>query len=143
VPAALLPQLQQLKDGQNGLVETPQAVYVVRVAGSQPAPVDEKAAQPAIRQHLAMQRNREAVTRTMAELKQKANIEYLNEYAASSPAAASQAASAAKDAAQATSAPRPSESPNIAPVASSGATEAAGVVQPNASNIENGVKGLR
>jgi EpsD family peptidyl-prolyl cis-trans isomerase len=144
VPAALLPQLQQLKDGQNGLVETPQAVYVLRVAGSQSAPVDEKTALPAIRQHLTVQRNREAVTKTMAELKQRANIEYLNEYASPAPAAAAPAGKEGQTAAAA----KPVPSPGIPPVASSGMTETRdvvqpSVVQPSASNIENGVKGLR
>jgi EpsD family peptidyl-prolyl cis-trans isomerase len=140
IPAAVLPRLQQLKDGQDGLVETPQAIYVIRVASSQPAPIDEKAAQGAIRQILATQRNRETVTRAMADLKQRASIEYLNEYAASAPKPAPQAAADPKQSDQ--PAATPSANSKLPPVASSGASDGSSI-QPSASNIENGVKGLR
>jgi EpsD family peptidyl-prolyl cis-trans isomerase len=141
VPQALLPKLQQLKDGQNGLVETPQAVYVLRVANSQAAPVDEQAAQGAIKQILSMQRNRETITRTMADLKQKSSIEYLNEYASATPRPAP-AASAPRQGEPTASVAKQPESTTLAPVASTGAAET-GAIQPSASNIENGVKGLR
>lgn len=139
IPAAVLPKLQQLKDGQNGLVETPQAMYVMRVVSSQAAPIDENSAQGAIRQLLVTQRNRETVTRTMADLKQKAGIEYLNEYAAAAPKPAAQAASAPKRVEQ-TAVTTPTA--NLPSVASSVSADRSSV-QPSASSIENGVKSFR
>src|SRR4051812_16459273 len=141
VPAALLPKLQQLKEGQNGLVETPQAVYVLRVASSQAAPVDETTAQPAIRQLLATQRTRETVAKTMADLKQRANIEYLNEYAASAPKGAPQAAATSDIGKAAT--PANNSPASVPPVAASSSIESRSGVQPSATNIENAAKGLR
>lgn len=133
VPLSMLPRVHQLKDGQTGLVETPQAVFLLRVMNSQPAPIDENAAQRPIRQLLAMQKNRDLIAQTMADLKQKANIEYLS--ADYSPSAAKPAAQAASSNAPAQQAPAPTTS---TPDSSGNAAAPS-----SALNIESGVKGFR
>ena len=142
VPPGVLPKLREFRDGQMGIIETPQAVYVMRVVASQPAPVDEKTAQEPIRRLLAMQRDRDAVTRTMAELKQKANIEYLGEYAGSVPKPVAQAP-ATQPADRPVAAAKPAPAESVPPVASSATVETNIAVQPSASSIQKAAKGLR
>jgi EpsD family peptidyl-prolyl cis-trans isomerase len=137
VPAHVLSKVSQLKDGQNGIVETPQATFLLRVSASQPAPIDEKAAQAPIRKLLMVQKNREAVSRTMADLKQKAQIEYLNEYANTA------SASAPKPAEPAATQAKPDSNPGLPTVASTAEAGSASVTQPSSESIQSGVKGLR
>jgi EpsD family peptidyl-prolyl cis-trans isomerase len=88
----LLPKLHEMKDGQIAVFAAPQAISVVRIAASQSVPVDEATAVPQIQRYLANQRANEAVAADMKQLKSKAKIEYVGDFAktaaAPTPAAA-------------------------------------------------------
>lgn len=96
IPLELLAVLHPMKVGQATLVTAPQGYGIVRIAAAQSAPVDEATAMPSIQQFLANQRNREALDREMKQLREKAKIEYLGDFAslASKPAQAEPAAQA-------------------------------------------------
>lgn len=82
MPLDLLPQVHALKDGQGLVVDGVQNVTVMRVMASQSAPVAEAAALPRIEQFLGNQRAGEAAARELKQLKEKAKITYLGEFAA-------------------------------------------------------------
>jgi EpsD family peptidyl-prolyl cis-trans isomerase len=82
----VLAVLNSLKDGQTAVVESPQGVALIRVAGSAAAPLEEAASLQAIQQFLASQQAREVIAQDMERLKGKAKIEYLNDFAAPLPA---------------------------------------------------------
>lgn len=82
MPLDLLPQVHALKDGQGLVVDGIQNVTVMRVMASQSAPVAEAAALPRIEQFLGNQRAGEAAARELKQLKEKARITYLGEFAA-------------------------------------------------------------
>ncbi len=133
IPMELLAKLYVLKDGQATVVETPKAVYVMRVVASQAAPVEEAAALPRIRQFLANQQGGEAARREMAQLKEKAKIEYMGEFAAGPVAKPAAPPPAAKV-----------EPPPAAPaprVSSTKADSAKPVVSD--ATVEKGVAGLK
>jgi EpsD family peptidyl-prolyl cis-trans isomerase len=75
VPLDMLPRLHLLKDGQGAIFATPQAVSVVRVAASQPAPIDEATAIPRIQQFLTNQRATTEIAANIKQLKEKAKVE--------------------------------------------------------------------
>lgn len=80
IPAAVLKEVEALKDGQTTVVENAQGVFVVRLVGSRPAPLGAAAAAPRIRALVAAEQAREAVARHLSELKEKARIEYQSEF---------------------------------------------------------------
>ena len=90
IPLEILPRIHALKDGQSTLIETPQAITIVRVVQSQSQPVSEAQAVPRIVQFLANQRNQEAASKELKRLKDKAKITYEGDFAgaAAAPAAA-------------------------------------------------------
>ena len=53
---------------------------LIRVAGFQPAPIGEAAAEPRIRQFLVNRNSAEVIAKEMQELKSTATIEYLGEF---------------------------------------------------------------
>lgn len=90
IPLDLLPKIHALKDGQGMVVESAQNVTVMRVVASQSAPVDEATALPRIQQYLGNQRGGEVAASEFKQLKAKAKITYLGEFAgmeANAPAA--------------------------------------------------------
>lgn len=87
IPLEVLPRIAELKDGQSILLERPQAVLVMRVAASQPAPVDEAAASPRIQVFLTNERNQGAINDKFKQLKTAAKIEYQGEFAVLATAA--------------------------------------------------------
>lgn len=102
IPLDILPKLHETKDGQTLVLGTPQAILVIRVAASRSAPVDEKTATPRITQFLSNKRASEAIAAEMKQLKDKAKIEMMGDFAkqptgdaAKSPAAAAKDAGAA------------------------------------------------
>lgn len=90
IPLNLLPKVHALKDGQSLVIETPQNTTILRVIASQPAPVNEAAAQARIQQFIGNQRAGEVVSEEMQQLRAKAKIVYQGEFAGADvpPAAA-------------------------------------------------------
>jgi EpsD family peptidyl-prolyl cis-trans isomerase len=91
LPLALLPQLQTMKNGEMRVIEAPGGLQVLRIAASQDAPVDEARANPVIQQFLFNQRSTEAIANDRKQLKAKAKIEYVGEFAASAAEAEAKA----------------------------------------------------
>lgn len=92
LPLENLPAIAALKDGQSMLIEGPQNYMIVRVAGSQLAPVDEAAAQPRIQQFLQNQSVQKAVEAEMKKLRGSAKIELTGDFVGGEKAPAPQAA---------------------------------------------------
>lgn len=112
LPIEILPKFQNLKDGQAALIPTPAGVTLVYVAASQVRPLDEAAARPFIEQYLTNQKRNEVAAAQIKQLREKAKIEYMGDFAQSetpaavTPAPAMQTAPAAGSAA-ATNASKP------------------------------------
>ena len=106
IPLELLGKVHALKDGQATIISTAQAFTVIRIASSQSAPVAEAAALPRIEQFLANQRGVEAVTKNLKDLRAKAGVTYMGDFAQAAGAvgAASAAAPPASAAAGTTAA---------------------------------------
>ncbi len=81
IPLELLTKVHALKDGQSMVVQNPQGFNVIRVASSQSAPVPEANALPRIEQFLANQRGAEAVSQAVKDLRAKATITYMGDFA--------------------------------------------------------------
>jgi hypothetical protein len=81
IPLELLAQIQTLKDGQSVVLETPQAITLLRITSSQTAPVDEATALPRIEQFLTNQAATEAVTANLKKLRADTKITYMGDFA--------------------------------------------------------------
>lgn len=86
LPLDWLTQMQQMKSGDTRLFENGERLYLVRVAATQAAPIEEAAARPRIRQYLINRRVREAIASDAEHLRGKSNIEYTGEFAGTAPA---------------------------------------------------------
>ena len=95
IPLERLAQIHALKDGQSVVMETPQAITLLRVASSQSSPVAEAAALPRIEQFLTNQRASEAVATNIKQLRAAAKITYMGEFAKREGDTAAAAAKAA------------------------------------------------
>jgi hypothetical protein len=124
----ILPKLHEMKDGQIAVFATPQAVSVVRVAASQSVPVDEATAVPKIQMYLANQRANDAVAADIKQLKSKAKIEYVGEFAKSAAAAPAPVTA-------------PAATPAPAPAAAPAAAAPAGGL--SKQSLDKGVSGLK
>ncbi|PTR15085.1 MULTISPECIES: EpsD family peptidyl-prolyl cis-trans isomerase [unclassified Nitrosospira] len=109
IPLELLPKIHPLKAGQSLVLEGPQTVTVMRLAGAQSAPVSEEAALPRIQQFLGNQRAAEMAKQEFKTLKANAKITYMGEFAGSDTpqTAAGPQATEAKDPGMATRASTP------------------------------------
>ena len=87
IPLELLPKVHALKDGQISLIENAQGFTVLKVVSSQSAPINEASALPRIEQFLSNQRGGEAVMKNIKELRAKANISYMGDFALAAGAA--------------------------------------------------------
>lgn len=98
LPPALLPKLQSMPDGQAMVVTTPEGLLVLVMAGSQPQPITEAQAKPAIERLLQNQKRQEAAKQELARLKAEAKIVYMGEFAdaGKEPVAAKDAAPSSK-----------------------------------------------
>lgn len=121
IPLELLPKIHALKIGQGMVITGPQSITVMRIAAAQSAPVAEADALPKIQQFLSNQRKAEAAAQELKQLKAKAKISYMGEFANAENSAAAPPAATAPSPTKDASAPKP-------------ATDAA---------IEKGVAGLR
>jgi len=83
LPIEILPKFQNLKDGQAALIPTPAGLTLVYVAASQVSPRDEAAARPFIEQYLTNQKRNEVVAGQIKQLREKAKIEYMGDFARS------------------------------------------------------------
>lgn len=81
IPLELLPRIHPLKAGQSLILEGPQTITVMRLAGAQSAPVSEEAALPRIQQFLGNQRAAETAKQEFRTLKTNAKITYMGEFA--------------------------------------------------------------
>jgi len=81
IPLELLPKIHPLKTGQSLVLEGPQTITVMRLAGAQSAPVSEEVALPRIQQFLANQRAAESAKQELKTLKANAKITYMGEFA--------------------------------------------------------------
>jgi len=81
IPLELLPKIHPLKIGQSLILEGPQTITVMRLAGAQSAPVLEEAALPRIQQFLGNQRAAETAKQEFKTLKASAKITYMGEFA--------------------------------------------------------------
>lgn len=97
IPLELLPKLATLKDGQGMVLENGPSATVMRVVASQAAPVGQDAALPRIAQFLGNQRAAKAAENELKDLKAKAKITYMGEFADGAAAAAPAPAAPAAD----------------------------------------------
>jgi len=114
IPLELLPKLQAMKSGEIQALEGGGGLYVVRVVTTVSSPVDEATAMPRIQQFLFNQRSAAAIASEMKQLREKAKIEYVGEFAGAASAA---------PAATTSPAPKADQAP--------------------APNLEKGIRGLR
>ena len=145
IPLELLTKVHALKDGQTTIIQSPQGYTVLRVVSSQSAPVPEANALPRIEQFLANQRGAEAVAKNIKELRAKASVSYMGDFA--------QAAGTVNTAAPA----QPAVAPTASAPAAAAATAATAATAPAApaaplapapdsktkTAIEKGVAGLK
>ncbi len=92
IPLELLPKIHPLRVGQGLIMQSPQSVTVMRLAASQSVPISEDVALPRIQQFLANQRGAEAAKHEFKELRAKAKITYMGDFADTGNSAVSQAA---------------------------------------------------
>ena len=81
LPLPLLAKLQTMPDGQATVVSSPQGLIILVLAGSQPQPVTELQAKPAIERLVQVQKRQQAAKQELEKLKAAAKIEYLGEFA--------------------------------------------------------------
>jgi len=134
LPLEILPRLHALKDGQALTLNVPGALNILVVAGSQTQPMSKEQARPVIERFLLNSRKREAAEANLKALREKAQIEYLGEYAEVGKQAPAAAAPAAPAPAQ-PAAPAPDQPAAPAPDQPAAA--------PDAQAIEKGVSGLK
>lgn len=94
LPLDKLAAFARMSDGHATVTALPQGLVVLLLVDSKLQPVEEERARPAIEQFLLNERRQKAVTADLATLRTAAKIEYVGEFAASAPAAASGAAPA-------------------------------------------------
>lgn len=87
LPLDMLPRYHAMKDGQTQILESPRRIVVSHLVASQSQPIDEAAAVPRVQAFLANQRAGEAVVKDIKQLREKAQIEMLGEFAQSTPVA--------------------------------------------------------
>jgi len=81
LPLELLPRLSQMKDGQIGVIGGRDGVMVVQLAASRSMPMDEKSANDFIEKYLGNKKRAEAAEKEIKQLREKAKIEYLGDFA--------------------------------------------------------------
>lgn len=96
IPGEYQKQIQTMKDGEIRLIQNGPALLVVHVVASKAAPVDEAQAAPRIQQYLFAERSKVALSADMKQLKEKAKIEYIGEFAASAAEAQAKAKATAE-----------------------------------------------
>ena len=95
LPLNILPQLAQMPDGQTMVVNAPDGLMVVMVAGSQVQPVTLEQASPAIAKLLQTQARHKAAKAELDALKAAARIEFVGEFTGAGKLGAAEAEPAA------------------------------------------------
>ncbi|KVW94670.1 EpsD family peptidyl-prolyl cis-trans isomerase [Thiobacillus denitrificans] len=80
LPLAILPKLAEMPDGQAMVVNAPDGLLVIVLAGSQAQPVTLEQAKPAITRLLQTQTRQKAAKDELDALKAAARIEYMGEF---------------------------------------------------------------
>lgn len=80
LPMEILPKLHELKDGQTAVLPSPAGLTLVHIA-IPAAPAGRGVRQPFIEQFLTNQKRAETATAEIRQLKEKAKIEYVGEFA--------------------------------------------------------------
>lgn len=83
----LLPQLAQAREGQPQLIENQGRAAIITVQASKLEPLDEAKAQPFIESYLLNKQKGDLARDAMKQLRDKAKIEYVGEFADAKPAA--------------------------------------------------------
>jgi EpsD family peptidyl-prolyl cis-trans isomerase len=141
LPLAMLPRLNEMKDGQMALIAQPGGATLIQLVASQDQPIDEKSATPMIEQYLLNKRKSELAEKEVKQLRQSATIEYLGEFAHKEPVKA-----AVQTAAPATPAATPATK---ASPASAAVAEPVAAATPDPANskqadtISRGLAGLK
>ena len=81
LPLEILPKLAEMPDGQALVVNAPDGLLVIVMAGSQDQPVTLEQAKPAIARLLQTQARQKAAKAELDKLKAAAKIEYVGEFA--------------------------------------------------------------
>lgn len=81
LPLEYLPRFQKMREGEIGVIPTKEAVMLVQLVATKSAPIEEKSATPIIEQFLLNQRRMETINKEMKELREKATIEYVGDFA--------------------------------------------------------------
>jgi EpsD family peptidyl-prolyl cis-trans isomerase len=87
----ILPSLAKLADGQTAVIVAGQVVHVINVVKSRQEPVDFATASPQIQKYLSSERGQKLISGEIKMLRDSAKVEYLGEFAAANPQAASAA----------------------------------------------------
>lgn len=81
LPLEILKRLHEMKDGQAMTLAGPHSLNVLIVAGSQAQPLTQEQAKPMIERFIANGKKRDAAEAELKQLREKAKIEYLGDYA--------------------------------------------------------------
>jgi len=128
LPLEMLPKLAAMPDGQAMVVNTPDGLLVIILAGSQAQPVTLEQAKPAISRLLQQQARQKAAKAELDALKAAAKIEYVGEFA---------------DAGKEAPAAKPAEPAAAAPAAPAAAPVKPTAPAADADAISKGVSGLK
>lgn len=96
IPLEILPRIASAQDGRPLLIESTGRAVLLSVISSKAEPVDESKATGAIASFLVNSQKSEAARQALQQLRAKATIEYVGEFANSQPPAASEAAAPSK-----------------------------------------------
>ena len=81
VPLHYLPRLAEMKDGEISVVPTPTGAAVLQLVQAQDAALTEPQAAPVIERFLSSRRRLQLAEKHVAQLREKARIEYVGDYA--------------------------------------------------------------
>lgn len=85
-PFEVLSKINELKDGQETLIEGKNSLTVLQVVASKVVPVDEKTASAFIQQYLSNSRSGEEIAKDFKSIKEHTKIEYFGEFLAGADA---------------------------------------------------------
>jgi len=119
IPLDMLPRVQSLKDGQAMVVEGSASTTLLRVDASERRAVTEAAALPMIEQFLMNKRAGETISANLKKLRAETKITYIGSFYSNDTGNPAEAASTAKP------------------------PELGSLIQPNKSNIDKGISGLK
>ena len=114
LPLDVLPKMNALKDGDYLIMQGDKAATVIRVAGSQQAPITEEKARPAIEQFLNNRRIGDTVAAEMKRMRGATTVTYMGEFnapAAATAPGATAAPSISADSSPSVNLPAPAAAP--------------------------------